>query len=123
MIETIAGLPEGTLGFSFSGRITGGDHDTVLGLRHWKGFERIAVVTDVTGLRTVVRAMGVAMPCPILLFDAHDQEEARRWLSESLGGIQLESRGGVIRVRLRTAESGRAVAIGTTGTPVQGESD
>jgi hypothetical protein len=138
MIETIAGLPEGTLGFRFSGRVSGEDYDTVLvpaidraiethdhiktllvfgegfegydlaaiwddtlvGLRHWRGFERIAVVSDVPWLRTVVRAVGVAMPCPIRLFDAHEQEEARRWLAESLGAIHLANLDGVIRVQL-----------------------
>ncbi|MEX1316386.1 MAG: STAS/SEC14 domain-containing protein [Synechococcaceae cyanobacterium] len=138
MIETIAGLPEGTLGFTFSGRITGADYDTVLvpaidraiethdriktllvfaeqfegydlaavwddtllGLRHWRGFERIAVVSDVAWVRTVVRAIGVAMPCPVRLFAAGEQQEARRWLAESLGTIHLENRDGVIRVRL-----------------------
>lgn len=138
MIETIAGLPEGTLGFSFSGRISGSDYDTVLvpaidraiethdhikallvfgagfegydlaavwddtllGLRHWRGFERIAVVSDVAWVRTVVRAIGVAMPCPVRLFAAGEEQEARRWLAESLGTIHLEERDGVIRVRL-----------------------
>jgi len=138
MIETIAGLPEGTLGFSFSGRITGEDYDSVLvpaidraiethdrikvlmvfgegfegydlaavwddarlGLRHWRGFERIAVVSGVPWLRTAVRAMGVALPCPVRLFAVGDEQEARRWLAESLGAIHLEERDGVVRVRL-----------------------
>jgi hypothetical protein len=30
MIEEIAGLPEGTLGFKISGNVTGGDYDSVL---------------------------------------------------------------------------------------------
>jgi hypothetical protein len=42
--------------------------DARLGLRHWRGFERIAVVSDVGWLRTAVRAIGVAMPCPVRLF-------------------------------------------------------
>ncbi len=74
--------------------------DTVVGLRHWRGFERIAVVTDVIWLRTVVGAVGVAMTRPIRLFAAHEQEEARRWLAESLGAIHLESLDAVIRVQL-----------------------
>jgi hypothetical protein len=41
--------------------------DARLGLRHWRGFERIAVVSDVGWLRTAVRAIGVAMPCPVRL--------------------------------------------------------
>lgn len=74
--------------------------DTRLGLRHWRGFERIAVVSDVPWLRTVVRAFGVAMPCPVRLFGGAEQDDARRWLAESLGTIHLENRDGVIRVEL-----------------------
>ena len=138
MIGTLADLPEGTLGFRFSGRITGADYDTVLvpameraieehdrikallvfgeefegydlaaiwddtllGLRHWRGFERVAVVSDVPWLQTMVRAIGVAMPCPIRLFAPGEEQEARRWLAESLGTIHLDSQHGVIRARL-----------------------
>ena len=138
MIETIPGLPEGTLGFSFSGQVSSSDYETVLvpqleraieaqervrtlllfgqgfegydlaaawedtlvGLRHWKGFERIAVVTDVPWLRTTIRALGVLMPCPVELFPDSGEQDARRWLAESLGTIHLAEKGGVIQVRL-----------------------
>lgn len=138
MIETIQGLPEGTVGFDFHGRVTGKDYDTVLvpelermlsahervrtllrfgedfegyelaaawddtllGLRHWQGFERIAVLSDVAWLRTVVRAIGALLPCPIRLFAAADEAEARRWLSESLGTIHLSEEGDHVRVKL-----------------------
>ncbi|KMM17605.1 hypothetical protein SYNGFB01_02900 [Synechococcus sp. GFB01] len=53
--------------------------DTLLGLRHWRGFERIALVSDVTWLGIVMWAVEVAMPCPIRLFAAHEQEEARAY--------------------------------------------
>jgi hypothetical protein len=138
MIETIQGLPEGTVGFDFHGRITGEDYDTVLipelermltehervrtllrfgedftgyklaaawddtlvGLRHWQGFERIAVLSDVPWLRTAVRALGAMFPCPIRLFASGEEQEARRWLSESLGTIHLSDAGDHVRVRL-----------------------
>ncbi|MEA5472849.1 STAS/SEC14 domain-containing protein [Synechococcus sp. CCY9201] len=138
MIETIEGLPEGTLGFAFSGQISGHDYDTVLvpameraieehdriktllrfgpafegydlaaawddtllGLRHWRGFERIAVVSDVPWLRTTIRAIGALLPCPIRNFPTEQEQEARIWLGESLGSIHLDEHNGVIQVRL-----------------------
>lgn len=138
MIETIPGLPEGILGFTFRGQISGQDYDDVLvpameraieehdrikallvfgeafagydlaalwddtrlGLRHWRGFERIAVVSDVAWVRTAVRALGVVMPGAVRLFAAGEEQEARRWLAESLGTIRLDNLDGVIRVRL-----------------------
>ncbi|EDY39259.1 conserved hypothetical protein [Cyanobium sp. PCC 7001] len=138
MIETIEGLPAGTVGFRLHGRIHGEDYDqvlvpaleqaiaeydrikamlcfdadfegydlaaawddTLLGLRHWQGFERIAVVSDVAWLRTAIRAIGALMPCPVQLFPAAGEEQARLWLGESLGSIHLEASDGVLQVRL-----------------------
>lgn len=138
MIHPISDLPDGTLGFEFSGEISGDDYDRVLtptieraveeydrikvllvfgdqfkgytlsaawddakmGLRHWSGFERIAVVTDVTWLRTSIRGMSLLMPCPTQLFPLDQRDEARRWLGESLGSIHIDQDGDVITVRL-----------------------
>ena len=138
MIETIEGLPAGTVGFRLHGRVQGDDYDqvlvpelekaiaeydrikalicfdadfegydlaaawddTLLGLRHWQGFARIAVVSDVAWLRTAIRAIGVLMPCPVQLFAADQEEQARRWLGESLGSLHLEAEGEVVRARL-----------------------
>jgi len=138
MIEEIAELPTGTLGFRISGSVTADDYDSVLtpaidraieefdrikllaqigpdfkdysldaawddaklGLRHWNGFERVAVATDVGWIRTMVKAMGFVMPCPVMLFELGEIDDAKRWLSESLGSIQLNSEGEVVSVRL-----------------------
>ena len=138
MIEEIAGLPEGTLGFKISGDVTGYDYDSVLtpaidkaiekfdhirllaqvgpdfgsysldalwddarlGLRHWNGFERVAVVTDVGWIQMGVKAMAFMMPCPVQLFAIGRLDDARRWLSESLGSIQIHSEGDLITVSL-----------------------
>jgi hypothetical protein len=138
MIEELDGLPEGTLGFKFTGHVKGDDYDKVLapavdeaieqyeriraliqfgpgfegydldamwddtkiGLRHWTGFERIAVVTEVGWIRTGVKAMGFMMPCPIQLFDIDELDDAKRWLSESLGSIHLSHEGNTITVSL-----------------------
>jgi hypothetical protein len=138
MIEEIEGLPEGTLGFKFSGKVTGSDYDSVLtpaidkaiekfdrikllaqvgpdfesysldaiwddtklGLRHWNGFERVAVLTDVGWIMTAVKAVAFMMPCPVQLFAMAELEDARRWLSESLGSIQIDREGDVVTARL-----------------------
>jgi hypothetical protein len=138
MIEEIEGLPEGTLGFKFSGKVTGSDYDSVLtpaidkaiekfdrikllaqvgpdfesysldaiwddtklGLRHWNGFERVAVLTDVGWIMTGVKAVAFMMPCPVQLFAMGELEDARRWLSESLGSIQIDREGDVVTARL-----------------------
>ena len=138
MIEEIAGLPEGTLGFKISGDVTGSDYDSVLtpaidnaiekfdrikllaqvgpdfegysldaiwddtklGLRHWNGFERVAVVADVGWVKMGVKAMAFMMPCPVQLFALAELDDAQRWLSESLGSIQVDCEGDVVTVRL-----------------------
>lgn len=74
--------------------------DARLGLKHWSGFERVAVATDVGWMRTMIKAMGFMMPCPVQLFAVDEVDDARRWLSESLGSIQLDSEGDVVSVRL-----------------------
>lgn len=138
MIELIEDLPEGTVGFIFSGEITGADYDntlvpaieraldqherikallvfgedfrgytlaaawddTSLGLRHWDGFERMAIVADVPWLRQAFRAVTLLLPYPVRLFAGEDGEQARRWLSESLGTIHVDHQGDVVTVAM-----------------------
>jgi len=138
MIEEISGLPEATIGFRATGKVTGDDYDKVLtpaidraieehhrvkmlavlgpdfegysleaawddtrlGLRHWSGFERIAVATDSAPFRHGLRAMGFLLPCPIRIFGLADEDDARRWLEESLGTIHLKRSGDVLIVQL-----------------------
>jgi hypothetical protein len=138
MIEEIAGLPEGTLGFKITGNVTGGDYDNVLtpavdraiekfdrikllaqlgpdfqsysldaiwddtklGLRHWNGFERVAVVTDVGWVKMAVKAIAFMMPCPVQLFPIVELDDAKRWLCESLGSIHIYREEDVIIARL-----------------------
>lgn len=75
--------------------------DTRLGLRHWNGFERIAIVTDSTLIRGAVRAFSFALPCPVATFADADLDGARRWLRESLGTIHLDFDQGQRLVRAR----------------------
>ena len=74
--------------------------DTKLGLRHWGGFARVALVTDVGWVRTASKAMGFMMPCPVQLFDLDELDEAKRWLAESLGSIHISIEGDVVTARL-----------------------
>ena len=82
------------VGPDFDGYTLGGAWDDArLGLRHWTGFERMALVTDEPWIETAVRALGFALPCPIRVFDLEELEEGRRWLSESLGSIRVKELG------------------------------
>ena len=74
--------------------------DAKLGLRHWNGFTRAAIATDVGWMQTMIKAMGFMMPCPVQAFELEKVDAAKRWLSESLGSIQLDSEGNVVSVRL-----------------------
>lgn len=75
--------------------------DARLGLRHWSGFERIAVVTDVDWIATMIKMFGFALPGPVQIFDEGEVDEARRWLSESLGSFHMKDLGnGVLHVQL-----------------------
>ena len=138
MIETMSGLPDGTLGFSFQGHITAQDYERVLtpaldralvqhdhlkllaqlgpafqgydlgaawadgreALRHWDGFERLALVSDVAWVPTAMAAFSLVMPCPVRVFANADFDEARRWLEESLGTMHLDRQGDVVEVQL-----------------------
>lgn len=74
--------------------------DANLGLRHWDGFERMAVVADPGWIHHGMRALGMLMPCPLKLFTSSETDSARRWLSEDLGTIHLELQGEVLTVGL-----------------------
>ena len=75
--------------------------DARTGLKHWRGFDRIALVTDDRIVRTAVGGFSVFMPCPVATFEMKEVDAARRWLRESLGTIQQEDLGGgMLEVRL-----------------------
>lgn len=54
--------------------------DAKLGMRHFSGWDRIALVTDVTWLRVTATAFGFAIPALFCLFHAREIEEATRWI-------------------------------------------
>ncbi|WP_120633195.1 STAS/SEC14 domain-containing protein [Ruegeria sp. EL01] len=68
--------------------------DTKLGLSHWRGFERIAVVADQGWVQTSIRLAAPILPCPVQVFEMAELEAARRWMRESLGSIHVTDLGG-----------------------------
>lgn len=53
-----------------------------LGLEHFSGWERLAIVSDVEWIRTAIRIFGLVMPGDIRVFDNSELDEAKRWISE-----------------------------------------
>jgi hypothetical protein len=75
--------------------------DSKMGLSHWRGFDRIAVATDVGFFRAASRAFAPLMPCPVQVFAHADVDAARLWLRESLGTIHAaELAPGTMELRL-----------------------
>jgi SpoIIAA-like len=73
------------LGERFTGFTAGGLwQDGKLGLSHATSFERIAVVTDLDTVRTLVRAGGWSVPGEMRLFSNAERDEAVAWVSADL---------------------------------------
>lgn len=68
--------------------------DMKLGMSHWRGFDRMALVADVGWITHGARIFAPIMPCPMQVFALKDVEAARRWLQESLGSIHISDLGG-----------------------------
>jgi hypothetical protein len=56
--------------------------DARVGLHHLTGFERIAVCSDVSWIRTMVKGIAIAMPATLRLFETGELEAAKTWISE-----------------------------------------
>lgn len=56
--------------------------DTKVGLRHFKSWEKIAVVTDVDWIRWAMNIFGVVMPGHVKIFANDQLAEGRKWVSE-----------------------------------------
>jgi hypothetical protein len=57
--------------------------DAQLGFRHFSGWDRVALVTDVQWLRVAASAMGFAVPAEFHLFHNAQYDEAFAWISEA----------------------------------------
>jgi hypothetical protein len=56
--------------------------DAKLGMRHFSGWDRVALVTDVPWLRATAAAMGFAVPAEFRLFRLDEEARATAWISE-----------------------------------------
>lgn len=56
--------------------------DTKLGMKHFTGWERIAIVSDIEWLRVVIKAFGLAIPGQVRIFHNNELAEAIRWIGE-----------------------------------------
>jgi hypothetical protein len=56
--------------------------DTKLGLKHFTGWERMAVVSDIDWIRTGIRIFGLGMPGDVRVFRNSELFEAIQWISE-----------------------------------------
>lgn len=56
--------------------------DAMLGFRHFSGWDRVALVTDVSWLRVATQAMGFAVPAQVKLFHNAELDQAVAWISE-----------------------------------------
>jgi len=56
--------------------------DTKLGLKHFAGWEKLALVSDIEWVRWALRIFGLAMPGHVRVFHNRDLAEAKRWVSE-----------------------------------------
>ena len=54
--------------------------DAALGLRHWREFPFIALVTDIDWIRNAVRMFVPFFPGEIRLFSLSEKEEALSWI-------------------------------------------
>lgn len=54
--------------------------DAKLGFRHFSGWERAALVTDVGWMRNLAKALGFLSPGEFRLFPTAELEEARSWI-------------------------------------------
>lgn len=58
--------------------------DAKLGMRHFSGFERVAVVADIGWLKQAVPALGALMPGEFRSFPGDQLDAARAWIVEGI---------------------------------------
>ena len=56
--------------------------DAKVGFHHLNDFERVAVVSDIAWIVTMVKGIGLTMPCEIRTFANHELDQACHWVSE-----------------------------------------
>jgi hypothetical protein len=56
--------------------------DAKLGLKHFRGWDRMAVVSDVEWIRAAVKVFGLAMPGHVRVFHDGELDDAVRWITQ-----------------------------------------
>ena len=56
--------------------------DAKIGFHHLRGFERVAVVSDVGWIVTMAKGIGLTMPMEIRTFSNDELGDAKAWVSE-----------------------------------------
>ena len=111
-IRILAVIDEGFEGYDWGAMWA----DSKLGLSHWRGFDRAAVVTDAGWVKGATRAFAPLLPCPVQVFPLAEEEDARRWMRESLGAAHLTDLGdGALMVQLLGRLDPEAIARAEEG--------
>jgi len=55
--------------------------DVKMGMRHFSGWDRVALVSDVPWIRTTTAAMSFMIPAEIRLFHLNELDEATQWIT------------------------------------------
>ena len=56
--------------------------DAKVGFHHLTDFERVAVVSDVGWIVTMVKGIGLTLPCELRVFGNNELEQATLWINE-----------------------------------------
>jgi hypothetical protein len=56
--------------------------DAKLGLKHLRGWEKMAVVSDIEWIRVTLKAFGLVIPGHVRVFHNSELPEAKRWVTE-----------------------------------------
>jgi hypothetical protein len=91
----------GVFGDQFEGySVDAAWEDTKLGISTWRGFDRVAVVSDKNWIAAMVKAAGFIIPCPVQVFALSDVNDAKRWLEESFGAMHIDQDGHIVTAKL-----------------------
>ena len=95
-IRALVRIGEGFEGWEMGAAL----EDAKLGAGMWRGWDRLALATDVGWIRHGFHAFSPVLPCASRVFGAAEVDDARRWLEESLGTVHLSFADGILRVQL-----------------------
>ncbi len=56
--------------------------DLKLGLKHFTGWEKMAIVSDIEWIRTAIKIFGLGIPGHVRVFHNSELAEATQWISE-----------------------------------------